>query len=297
MTDAVRAVELTKLFDGLRAVDSVSFEVPQGEVFGYLGRNGAGKTTTVRMLCTLLPPTAGRAEVAGYVVGREPLEIRARIGVLHETTPTHRGLWTAEEYLSYCGALYGLAGDGLDSRIGGLLGTFDLVDEAQRSIGEFSLGMRRRLEICRALIHDPEVLFLDEPTKELDIPGKRRMWNLLKEFSEEGKTIFLTTHDIRDVEELCTQLAVISRGRLTYKGALEGITERVHVVSCDADERLSEILMRAGISAKVAVEQGVVALSSAELLEPVHGVLRQKGYRVYDVLRPRTLEECLISLM
>ena len=293
----IRTVGLSKEFDGLVAVDNVSFKVPKGEVFGYLGRNGAGKTTTVRMLCTLLPPTKGTATVAGYDVRKKPVEVRRRIGVLPEYTPTYRELWTATEYLSYFGALQGLQGNHGEERIQHMLETFALASDAGRPIGQFSAGMRRRLGICRALLHDPPILFLDEPTKELDIPGKRQMWNLLRGFaSEEGKSVFLTTHDIRDVEELCSLLCVISRGRITYAGSLEDVLTDVWKISCGADESLARSLRARGISAKVNREDGEVVVAG-EHLETARKLIRSEGYDVAEVSRPENLEESLISLM
>ncbi|MFQ5911111.1 MAG: hypothetical protein ACE5IJ_10395, partial [Thermoplasmata archaeon] len=155
----------------------------------------------------------------------------------------------------------------------------------------------RRTEICRALLHDPPILFLDEPTKELDIPGKRQMWDLLRNMAqEEGKTIFLTTHDIRDVEELCSLLCVISRGQITYTGSLEDVLTSVWKISCGADESLARSLRARGISAKVNPEGGEVVVAR-EHLETARKLIRSEGYDVAEVSRPENLEESLISLM
>ena len=215
---ALEADGLTRRFGPLVAVDRVSFRVPQGQLYGFLGLNGAGKTTTIRMLTTLLPPSAGRARLLGHDVVGEPFEVRRLVGLVSDETSESQSEWTAREYLAYFARIRGmpcaeeeaercLEGVGLDARFRGKL------------IGTYSTGMKRRVEIARALLGGPKVLFLDEPTRGLDLPAKRAMWTLLRELAErERVTTFLSSHDAQEIRSLCAQISVIAKGRLVFTG-------------------------------------------------------------------------------
>lgn len=220
MPSAISARKLTRKFGDFTAVDAIDLEVPEGALYGFLGLNGAGKSTTIRMLCGLLPPTAGKAEVAGFDVAARTLEVRRRVGLIAdlEAAQAHPS-WTGREYLQYFARLWNLPD--ADARVEALLDQVALApDWRKRPMRAYSTGMRRRVEVARAMLGAPRVLFLDEPTRGLDLPAKRDMWEWLRVIArEEGVTIFLSSHEVREIRALCEKLAVIADGRLVYKGA------------------------------------------------------------------------------
>jgi ABC-2 type transport system ATP-binding protein len=225
---AIETNGLTRRFGSFVAVDGVTLKIPKGHLYGFLGLNGAGKTTTIRMLTTLLPPSEGTATLWGHDVIREPLAVR---GLVQST-------WTAREYLSYFarirhipdapGEVERILDDvGLDARF------------RSKLIGTYSTGMKRRVEIARALMGRPKVLFLDEPTRGLDLPAKRDMWNLLRRLATEDKvTTFLSSHDAQEVRSLCSEISVIASGRVVYTGATGDLGADLDTF----EERLVELL-------------------------------------------------------
>ena len=218
---AVLAEGLVKHFKGregeVEAVRGVDLEVHAGEVFGFLGPNGAGKSTTVRMLTTLLTITSGRAEVVGVDVAREPDEARRRIGVaLQEAGLDPRQ--TGRELLLLHGRLFGLDGGAARRRAEELLALVELEDAADRVIKGYSGGMQRRLDLAAALIHEPEVLFLDEPTTGLDPASRLTIWDELRRINGHGTTIFLTTQYLEEADQLCDRIAIIDNGRIVRQG-------------------------------------------------------------------------------
>ena len=219
MPPAIYARKLTRMFGAVTAVDSIDLDVPEGALYGFLGLNGAGKSTTIRMLCGLLEPTSGEARVAGFDVARDTLEVRRRVGLIAdlEAAQAHP-TWTGREYLEYFARLWGL--DHAELRAEALLDQVALAPEwRRRPLGAYSTGMRRRVEVARAMLGKPRVLFLDEPTRGLDLPAKRDMWEWLRLVArEEGVTLFLSSHEVREIRALCDELAVIAKGRLAYRG-------------------------------------------------------------------------------
>ncbi|MEW6171496.1 MAG: ATP-binding cassette domain-containing protein [Bacillota bacterium] len=204
---------LTKDYGTLRAVDNLNLKIGDGEIFGLLGPNGAGKTTTVRMLTMLTRPTAGEAYIAGYEVRRDLARVRHAIGVV----PQHMNLdqeLTARENLELHGRLYKMPAAERRRRIEELLAFAELADRAGELVSRFSGGMKRRLMIARALMHMPQVLFLDEPTVGLDPQTRRRMWDLVRRMNRERVTVLLTTHYIEEAEALCHRVGIMDRGRL-----------------------------------------------------------------------------------
>lgn len=216
---AIETDGLTRRFGEFTAVDRVSIRVPKGQLYGFLGLNGAGKTTTIRVLTTLLPPSGGVAKLWGHDVVKDPLAVRRLVGLVSDETSESQSTWTAREYLTYFARIRQLPkpadyvemlldGVGLDPAFRGKL------------IGTYSTGMKRRVEIARALMGGPKVLFLDEPTRGLDLPAKRDMWNLLRKLAAtENVTTFLSSHDSHEIRSLCHEIGVIARGRLVYTGA------------------------------------------------------------------------------
>lgn len=218
MGDVAISVEhLSRAFGTFRAVDDVSFDVRRGEVFGFLGSNGAGKSTTIRMLCGLLKPTSGRAVVDGLDVGREPEAVKRRIGYMSQRFSLYE-LLTVEQNIQFYAGLYGLSGDRLDRRrrfaldIGGLAGR-----ERERT-GNLSGGWRQRLALGCALLHEPPILFLDEPTGGVDPVSRREFWRLIDDLSRGGTTVLVTTHYL-DEAERCDRVAIMHMGRMAALGS------------------------------------------------------------------------------
>ncbi|MFC1980157.1 ATP-binding cassette domain-containing protein [Chloroflexota bacterium] len=209
----IEVENLSKHFGQLTAVDSVSFEVPEGEIFGFLGPNGAGKTTTINILCTLLTPTSGRASVKGYDVVRQRNEVRRSIGLVFQE-PTLDEYLTAEQNLRFHAYAYGVPRGLREKRISELLELVELSDRRKTKVRTYSGGMKRRLEIARGLLHRPQVLFLDEPTLGLDPQTRRHIWDYIQALRQQDSlTIFLTTHYMDEAEN-CDRISIIDQGRI-----------------------------------------------------------------------------------
>lgn len=218
---AIRTQGLRKTFKGeVEAVRGVDLEIARGEVFGFLGPNGAGKTTTVRMLCTLLPPTSGTATVAGLDVVESSGDVRRRIGVALQEIgldPVQSG----RELLELQCGLYGLPADRARTRATELLELVGLADVGDRRTKTYSGGMKRRLDLASALVHEPEVLFLDEPTTGLDPASRRTIWQEVRRINDAGTTVFLTTQYLEEADELCDRVAIIDGGLIVAEGTPE----------------------------------------------------------------------------
>ncbi len=202
----------------LAAVDDVSFVCRPGEVYGLLGPNGAGKTTTLRMLSTVLRPTGGRAEIAGFDVATQPSEVRASIGYMSAGTGIYDRM-TAWELVTYFGRLYGLEGEVLRSRMETVFGWLQMNDFRDVLGGKLSTGMRQKVSIARAVVHDPPVLIFDEPTSGLDVLVARAVLKKIDELRHAGKTILFSTHAMHEVQKLCDRVAIIHKGRVRAEGA------------------------------------------------------------------------------
>jgi ABC-2 type transport system ATP-binding protein len=215
---AVEVSGLTKDFGATRALDEAAFDVAHGEIFGLLGPNGAGKTTTMRILLTLLKPTAGTARVAGNDVTDDPLAVRQRVGWVpqeHAVDP----LLTVTENMTFMGGMYHLAPVAARRRAAELLELAGLAGQANKVASVLSGGMRRKLELAMSLVNVPVVLFLDEPTVGLDIAARRDLWAYVRQISRQGTTIVLTTHYLEEADALCDRVAIIDRGRIQATGA------------------------------------------------------------------------------
>ncbi|RME86806.1 MAG: ABC transporter ATP-binding protein [Anaerolineae bacterium] len=222
----IETEDLSKRFDDFWAVDGVSLRVREGQVLALLGQNGAGKTTTVRMLTALLTPTRGRATVAGYDVVSQPNQVRAVVGVLTE----QHGLYvrmTAEEYLDFFGQVYRLDPSRRRRRSRELLEYFGLEEVARQRIGEYSKGMRQKLALARALIHEPPVLLLDEPTSAMDPESARLVRDQIAKLRSARRAIIICTHNLSEAEALADIIAIIYRGRILVTGTLDELRRRV----------------------------------------------------------------------
>jgi ABC-2 type transport system ATP-binding protein len=238
---AIETDGLTRRFGKFTAVDRVTLTIPKGQLYGFLGLNGAGKTTTIRVLTTLLPPSEGTAKLWGHDVAKAPLAVRGLVGLVSDETSESQSTWTAREYLSYFARIRRLA-DPVD-HVEQLLDDVGLdITFRGKLIGTYSTGMKRRVEIARALMGRPKVLFLDEPTRGLDLPAKRDMWDLLRRLAAtENVTTFLSSHDSHEIRSLCQEISVIARGKLVYTGATRELGSDLDAF----EERLIDLLTQA----------------------------------------------------
>lgn len=214
--------DLTKQFEDVTAVKSLNLEVRKGEMFGFLGPNGAGKTTTIRMLCGLLKPTAGSATVAGYEVTREATKMKEHIGVCPQEAAVFKFL-SGRENIELLGRLHGMNKETIQNRTTSLLDDADFAEAAKRRAKGYSGGMMRQLNLLMALISDPEIVFLDEPTVGMDARARRRTWEYIGSLKERGKTVILTTHYIEEAQALSDRVGIIDYGELVALGTPEAL--------------------------------------------------------------------------
>ncbi len=246
MTEPIIEIsELTRRFGKFTAVDTVSFTVNRGEIFGFLGPNGAGKTTTIRMLCTLIRVTGGHATVAGFDVAKESREVRRHIGLVFQETSLDDRL-TGRENLHFHARLYDIDKKTFQKRSTELLDMVDLADRADSRVRTYSGGMKRRLEIARGLLHHPDVFFLDEPTLGLDPQTRRHIWDYLRCLRDsEGTTLFMTTHYIEEAEN-CDRIAIIDHGKIVALDTPENLKREIggDLITMETEdaERTSKIL-------------------------------------------------------
>ena len=249
---------LSKQFGQFQAVDEISFEVQRGEVVGFLGPNGAGKSTTMKMLTCYLPPTSGNAEVNGFSINSQTLQVQEQIGYLPESAPSYNEM-QVEEFLSFIGEVRGYTGSELRRRVGRVLELTSLQEARKQIIDTLSKGFRQRTCLAQALIHDPPVLILDEPTDGLDPNQKHDVRELIRRMSEE-RTILVSTHILEEVEAVCTRALIISEGRLVGLGT--------------PDELLSQSIYRNAITLSVSGVNAETLLEDLNILEQVYSVER-----------------------
>ncbi|HWC39349.1 MAG TPA: ATP-binding cassette domain-containing protein [Acidimicrobiales bacterium] len=302
---AVLAEKIERRFDSVLAVAGVDLSVPEGQIYGFLGPNGAGKSTLVRMLCTLLLPTAGSARVAGYDVASEPHAVRLRIGVaLQEAALDDRQ--TGRELLRLQGRLYGLHSSEINRRLDDVLRLVDIGDAIDRRISTYSGGMKRRLDVAAALVHNPEVIFLDEPTTGLDPASRVAVWGEVRKLNaERGTTIFLTTQYLEEADELADRVGIISEGRIVAEGTPDElkrsigddlIVARVEGATDEVGSALREV---PGVH-HVTIHEGEVTLRAANgagTMTPVAVALNDHGLAVHSLtLRTPTLDDVFLEL-
>jgi len=238
--DAIVLEGLTKTFGSVKAVDTVSLRIPEGQLFGLLGPNGAGKTTIINMLTTLLKPTAGAATVAGFNLSTEPDNIRRHIGIIFQDPSLDRDL-TGRENIDFHAMMYGMSKELRHQKIAEVLEVVDLAQKADLLVDQYSGGMKRRLEIARGLVHSPRILFLDEPTLGLDAQTRRRIWDYLRSLNKKlGITVILTTHYMEEADSLCDRIAIIDHGRIialdTPENLKSGLGGDILTFECDETE-------------------------------------------------------------
>ncbi len=225
---AVETTNLVRQFGDFVAVDNLNLAIRRGSFFGFLGPNGAGKSTTIKMLTGLLAPTSGKIRVLGRDIAQEPLEVKRRIGVVPEDLNLFERL-TGAEMLAFTGRMYGLRKTEIAERSPELLDLMELRDEPKKLIVEYSHGMKKKLSLACALIHRPEILFLDEPFEGVDAIASRTLKDLLSRLTARGLTVFLTSHVLEIVERLCSDIAIISRGKLLAAGSLDELRKGIRV--------------------------------------------------------------------
>lgn len=218
----IEAENLKKNYDRFTAVDEISFHINQGEIFGFLGPNGAGKTTTINMLTGLVRITGGRVKLLGEDYTRNVIKAQAMMGIVPDESNLYEEL-SGRDNLIFCGALYGMQKNLREERADLLLKQFDLDEAAGKPFKAFSKGMKRKLTIAAGIIHQPEILFLDEPTTGIDVASARQIRNLIIDLNRRGTTIFLTTHYIEEAERLCGRLAFIVRGKIVREGGVKDL--------------------------------------------------------------------------
>ncbi|MGD8451080.1 MAG: ABC transporter ATP-binding protein [Phycisphaerae bacterium] len=262
----IQTINLTKRYGKLVALNNLHLNIEEGECFGYIGPNGAGKTTTIRILATLLQPTWGEARVCGHVVGYESRKIRPMIGYVPDFFGAYEDM-VVQEYLEFFAAAYGIAGKKRTQIVGDVLELTDLSYKRDGLVDSLSRGMKQRLSIARVLLHDPQVLLLDEPASGLDPRARIEIRELLKELHRMGKTILISSHILPELADLCTTIGILEQGEMIYQGSVAEALRRarvgsvVHVVTPDDQERARQVLEKLPGVQAVHVRNGQVVLN------------------------------------
>lgn len=298
---AIETFDLTKRYGNITAVDHLNLKVEKGEIFGFLGHNGSGKTTTIMMLCGLVEPTKGSATVAGFDVQKEILEVKKRIGFLPENTSYYDNL-TARQNLEFFGELAGLGKKQREERADELLETVGLKNWKDTKVGKFSKGMQQRLGIAQALVRDPEVVFLDEPTSGLDPQGMKEVRELILRLGREGKTVFLSSHLLFEVKQVCSIVGVLRQGKLIALGALDTLAKQlnpssdfaIEVETSNPEKTLSLLQNIAGIK-QISSEDGKIFIrASSDISKEISIALRGLEILSFKIVEA-SLEELFLK--
>jgi len=302
---AIRTQNLTRTFETVRAVDGISFEVPSGIVFGFLGPNGSGKTTTIRLLLGLLEPTSGSAEVLGFDTTTHADDVRQRCGALLEHTGLYERM-TAEDNLEFYGRVWHLSAAERQQRIHDLLDAVGLWDRRKEPVGNWSRGMKQKLAVARAMLHRPQIIFLDEPTAGLDpIAAVALRDELAALVQQQGVTVFLTTHNLAEAEKLCQQVAVIRQGQLMMIGSPDELRlrqggSRLEIVGRGFTEAALSILRQQPQVKEVTRQDQHITIALKDDVDtaPLVQLLVSQGVQIDEVRRGKaSLEEVFLTLM
>ncbi len=303
---SVKAESLTKKFGRFTAVDNVSFEVNKGEIFGFLGANGAGKTTTIRMLCGLLVPTSGDAIVAGFSVKKEPEQVKRRLGYMSQKFSLYNFMTVAENIEFYAG-IYGVDGKRIPSRIEELSEILELTEMKERPVSDIPGGAKQRTALACAISHEPEILFLDEPTAGVDPVLRRRFWKIIENLSSKGTTVFVTTHYMDEVEN-CGRVALMNNGRILVEGGLHEIKAAAfdkpvyEIETSDIVKAFSVVSEKQSVIGEVSVHGAVLHIvpysGPEETMNAVAKILDKAGikYSEFRQVQP-TMDDVFVKLV
>ncbi len=298
----INARNLTKTFGKVQAVRGVNLEIESGEIFGLLGPNGAGKTTTVRMLATSLLPTGGNVIIDGYRLGKDNSKIKNIIGVCSQDITLYEDL-TGEENLKYHASLYKVSRHQQKIRIKELLDLVDLYKDRNRLVKKYSGGMKRRLQIARALVSDPKILFLDEPTLGLSPESRRKVWDYIKQLVQERNiAILLTTHYLEEADQLTDKVAIIDRGRIIANAKPEDLKDNVTLeqrlqIICDQPEKAFDILVKKGLSVNMHHRTIIISMNNSVSIKDILPRLWNKEIEIEEISMKRpSLEDAFLKL-
>lgn len=312
VTNDIEVDSVTKRFGETVAVDNVSFSVRKGELFGLLGPNGAGKTTLTSMINGMLNPTSGTIKVAGYDIQKHPFKVKELLGVIPQEIVLYDYM-NARENLAFFGNMYGLSGQQLRGRIDELLGFIQLDEKfLKRHISTYSGGMKRRINIAAALLHDPQVILMDEPTAGLDPQNRHALWDIIQSLNKKGKTIVLTTHLMDEAEELCHRVAIMDHGRIIVLGTPRNLINKIDIEDTITvlpdkvtEEQISVIQKVPGVRIVKRIydedekheKLKVIASKAEDILPDVIAAVLSTGTKIRSIqLTPVTLEDVFIEM-
>ena len=307
MGNILEVRNLAKNYGGFQAVKGVSFNIEEGEIFSLLGPNGAGKTTTISMLSTLYKPTSGDATIGGHSITKDPMAVRAVIGVVPQDLALYEDL-TARENLTFWGQMYNLRGKPLNARVDEVLEQIGLTDKAGQRVKTFSGGMKRRVNIGVGLLHKPRLLFMDEPTVGIDPQSRRAILDTVKDLNKQGMTLLYTTHYMEEAGELSHRVGIIDHGQMIALGTQKELTQQVgqaetlilHIGGNDDSEALAKTLKGIqGVRQAEAAgsEVSVVCAEAEEVLAAVVGKANERGIKIHSIdIREPNLEAVFLHL-
>jgi ABC-2 type transport system ATP-binding protein len=307
MTAILEVKQLVKKYGDFTAVNGVSFDIQEGEIFSLLGPNGAGKTTTISMLSTLYIPSGGDATIRGHSITKEPMAVRNLIGVVPQDLALYDDL-TARENLAFWGQMYGLSGKSLNTRIDEVLEQIGLAEKAKQRVKTYSGGMKRRVNIGVGLLHKPRLLFMDEPTVGIDPQSRRMILDSVKDLNKQGMTVLYTTHYMEEAEELSNRVGIIDHGELIALGTQAELTKQVgemetlilHLGENDDPERLAAAIRNLTMVRKADVTDHTVTVivpEAEEALAPAVTKANELGIKIHSVdMREPNLEAVFLHL-
>ena len=302
---AIETINLKKYYKDIHAVDGIDLALPKGSLFGFLGPNGAGKTTTISMLSTVLPPTSGKATILGYDLEKQSNKIKECIGICPQEIVLYERL-TARENINLIAQMHGLKKADYKERTDDLLGQMNLLDRANSLVKTYSGGMKRRVNVLMAVIHEPELIFFDEPTAGLDPQSRRVVWDFIKDFQNKKKTIILTTHNMEEADDLSDELIIIDNGKIITQGTptnLKGRLGKGDIVEFKVDEGINRELIIPRIKDLSFVKwvkhigKRRILLNGLDALRHISKIMEVVKVRMLDIsIRENTLADVFIDL-